>query len=351
LHDQLETFYEGTVMTEGRYTTLADHFQTLDWLLNEIYITKQKFEELYQDSQRKKRRNTKDTEDYAWLAAAAEVSWRKAEEYFDKVDDTAAYYVAISLNPTLKNKWFEKVWLDHEEKKPWISTASKAVKELWLDEYKGKYSTKRCTSDSILKPVPPRKEKLYTSVRDYKRLKTNHQPSEPETPTIDHFDQYIETDIIPLADDETFDPIQYWQERYNTQPDLARMALDALAVPAMSDECERLFSSAKLLLNDRRSRLKMDIIESSECLRAWYGPAKHRTFDDNEIGLMEGELPVQKDGEFEDTSSHTEEDSTKEEPLIDQRGEGETVGEAGGKEDTGAGADAIDEDVELYYVD
>jgi hypothetical protein len=33
--------------------------------------------------------------------------------------------------------------------------------------------------------------------------------------------QYIETDIIPLAEDESFDPIQYWQERYYTQMDLA----------------------------------------------------------------------------------------------------------------------------------
>jgi len=49
------------------------------------------------------------------------------------------------------------------------------------------------------------------------------------------------------------------------------MALDVPAVPAMSDECERLFSSAKLLLTDRRPRLRMDIIEACECLRAWYG--------------------------------------------------------------------------------
>jgi len=47
LHDQLETFYEGTLTTEGRNSTLADHFQTLEWLLNEIYVVKQKFEELY----------------------------------------------------------------------------------------------------------------------------------------------------------------------------------------------------------------------------------------------------------------------------------------------------------------
>ncbi|KAG6222948.1 hypothetical protein E4U34_001146 [Claviceps purpurea] len=49
------------------------------------------------------------------------------------------------------------------------------------------------------------------------------------------------------------------------------MALDVLACPPMSDDCERLFSSAKLLLSDRRSRLTMDIIEACECLRQWLG--------------------------------------------------------------------------------
>jgi hypothetical protein len=75
---------------------------------------------------------------------------------------------------------------------------------------------------------------------------------------------------------------------YHTQRDLAQMALDVLAVTAMSDECERLFSSAKLLLSDQRSRLKMDIIEASECLRAWYGRPARKSFDDNAIGAMEG---------------------------------------------------------------
>jgi len=36
----------------------------------------------------------------------------------------------------------------------------------------------------------------------------------------------------------------------------------------MSDEPERLFSSAKLLISDLRNRLD-DIIEASECLKSW----------------------------------------------------------------------------------
>ena len=44
-------------------------------------------------------------------------------------------------------------------------------------------------------------------------------------------------------------------------------------------ECERLFSSAKLLLR----HLRMDIVEACECLRAWCGPPpakKLQTFDE-----------------------------------------------------------------------
>ena len=48
------------------------------------------------------------------------------------------------------------------------------------------------------------------------------------------------------------------------------MAFDVLSIPAMSSECERIFSSTKILLSDRRARMKEDIIEASECLRAWF---------------------------------------------------------------------------------
>ncbi|KAG9376701.1 Dimer-Tnp-hAT domain containing protein [Pyrenophora tritici-repentis] len=55
--------------------------------------------------------------------------------------------------------------------------------------------------------------------------------------------------------------IAYWLSRYD-QRDLARFALDMFAISPMSDECERLFSSAKLTIVDRRGRLKADIIEA-----------------------------------------------------------------------------------------
>src|SRR5438876_9591833 len=102
-------------------------------------------------------------------------------------------------------------------------TASKAVKELWYEEYKGKYSVQHLVADSTPKPAAPRKEKAFTSVRNHKHLKISHQPLESQSSisSIDLYDQYIETDIIPLIKDKSFDPVQYWQEQYYTQMDLA----------------------------------------------------------------------------------------------------------------------------------
>ena len=53
-------------------------------------------------------------------------------------------------------------------------------------------------------------------------------------------------------------------------PNLACMTLNILSIPAMSDEPERLFSSARLVVTDRRNRLGIDLIEALEQLKSWY---------------------------------------------------------------------------------
>jgi hypothetical protein len=64
-------------------------------------------------------------------------------------------------------------------------------------------------------------------------------------------------------------PIDYWISKRTTWPQLARMAFDVFATPAMSDEPERVFSIAGNLLAPRRRRLKGDGVEQMQCLRSW----------------------------------------------------------------------------------
>jgi hypothetical protein len=60
------------------------------------------------------------------------------------------------------------------------------------------------------------------------------------------------------------------------------MALDMLLIPAILSDCERVFSQAKLLITGQRHRLKPDIIEATQCLRAWL------IIDRKKIGTWEG---------------------------------------------------------------
>ena len=276
LHDQLESFDEATVMVEGHQTNLADHFQTLDWLLLQLDQAKQRFNELYDDSR---------LPEYKWLAGAADVSWEKCEKYYNMADQTAAYYTAIIMNPTMKSAWFQEHWGDHPIRSTWLKkNVLPVLKEVWLQEYKGKSLSSSPTT--ISRDRRSQSPKRYTSCREHKRVKLS-QASTSLSET-DELDEYLTTDIL-ISHEDHFDAVQYWNDRYHSQPDLAQFALDALAVPPMSDECERLFSSAKLLITDRRSCLKMDIIEANECLRAWYGKPKKGTFDDKAVGIEEGE--------------------------------------------------------------
>jgi hypothetical protein len=70
--------------------------------------------------------------------------------------------------------------------------------------------------------------------------------------------------------DVTFNLIDWWISKVSTFPTLYCCALDTLSCPAMSTECERVFSSAKKFLTPERNRLTEDIIEACECLKAWW---------------------------------------------------------------------------------
>ena len=51
-------------------------------------------------------------------------------------------------------------------------------------------------------------------------------------------------------------------------PNLSRMALDVLLIPAMAADPERLFSSAGLTVSDCRNSLSIKTIEALECIKS-----------------------------------------------------------------------------------
>jgi hypothetical protein len=63
--------------------------------------------------------------------------------------------------------------------------------------------------------------------------------------------------------------MDYWRAHEFAWPNLTRMAFDFLAVPAMSSECERVFSSCAKETTPESARLIGLMLWHQECLKNW----------------------------------------------------------------------------------
>ena len=61
-------------------------------------------------------------------------------------------------------------------------------------------------------------------------------------------------------------------------PNLSRLALNVLSIPASSCECERMFSELGDLLEPRRRNITPQLLAAIQCIRRW----RRAGFSDNE---------------------------------------------------------------------
>jgi hypothetical protein len=81
---------------------------------------------------------------------------------------------------------------------------------------------------------------------------------------------YARGDPDKIISLESHNPINWWRDHQWLYSTISLWALDTLSIPAMSAECERVFSSAKKLLSPERNALADNTIEACDCLKAWW---------------------------------------------------------------------------------
>lgn len=79
-------------------------------------------------------------------------------------------------------------------------------------------------------------------------ISSTNTPTDTATMTVK---QYLE---LPHLDRKK-DPLEFWKLQKNTLPLLSKLASKYLSIPATSVPCERLFSKAAIITNERRNRL------------------------------------------------------------------------------------------------
>lgn len=183
------------------------------------------------------------------------------------------YYAPILLDPRLKMHWFRSAWADREATAPWVPQTEERVRSIWRTQYKVTNTTNLASQSSISRSIG---ETMYDRLTSSKRLILDPSAAAVQ---LDQFDQYLATD--PVVADKSFSVIQYWIDRRLTQPQLAQFALDTFAIPLMTDDNERSFSSGRDMITYRRSRLLDDIIEHCQCLKGWLKAPARAAFDEN----------------------------------------------------------------------
>ena len=96
-------------------------------------------------------------------------------------------------------------------------------------------------------------------------------PSSRTSKVLDEFDLYICEPLSPMYEKaDRADPksifvrvraLQYWKTNAFRFPVLAGMAKDIFSVPASSGSIERVFSTATDIMQAKRSRMKLDLLE------------------------------------------------------------------------------------------
>ena len=100
--------------------------------------------------------------------------------------------------------------------------------------------------------------------------KTEHQiwleQKRRQPPALDEYVEYCQAQITPEVN-----PKAWWMEPAQrvTYPNLGKMALDMLSIPAMSASPERLFSGAGMTVTARRHRLGNESIDALKRLKSW----------------------------------------------------------------------------------
>ena len=81
----------------------------------------------------------------------------------------------------------------------------------------------------------------------------------------DEYDRFLASPTDPSISN----PFSFWISQRSIYPQLSKMAIDILSIPAMTAGVERLFSQCKIMLTDRRNRLHIDGLEAVECMKSW----------------------------------------------------------------------------------
>lgn len=179
------------------------------------------------------------------LVAAMKLARKKMDRYYSLTDSSHVYRIAMVLHPGMKLEYFRnQKWEDE-----WIEQAETLVREEYAAKYEKLIEKPNTENNSTTK------DDNFTS---FGNLSVTNCPRASE------IQEYLNHVVENVKD-----PMKWWVENKYVYPNLHRMALDYLSIPATSTSVERVFSQGRHLLPFARNSLSPSSIRAFLCFGSW----------------------------------------------------------------------------------
>ncbi len=182
-------------------------------------------------------------ENHKGIQSSITLAWNKANTYYNKTDDSIAQIASTALHPRFKWQYFEEQWRQNVTLRTFLALTKTKLRRLWESKYK---------RESARVEQSPEPEQ---NISYLKRILNERAPTSTLRPARasnrrDQLALYLEE-----STNDYLGVIEYWRIREKDWPKLVQMAFDFLAIPAMSSECECVFSSCLKQTTTQSSRL------------------------------------------------------------------------------------------------
>ncbi|KAG9385533.1 Dimer-Tnp-hAT domain containing protein [Pyrenophora tritici-repentis] len=234
---------------DGKYGAIYEVIPVFEYVLSKLEARARPFEHVDFNA------HAEAPEDH--LNVNLRAAWSKANDYYNKLDDSPAYYAAVCLHPYYKN-YCDVAWAD---KADWLTSANASFQQLWA-AYKPQRARQRYTTA----PSSNNIDEAIIAI-----LSRNNDREAP----LDEFERW-----------KTQEP-QWTQEQYNA--DGNPFAIDIMTIPASSSDCERLFSELGDLLEPKRRALGSELLAALQLVRSWVR-AGYKPYNCSEAKLSDEQL-------------------------------------------------------------
>lgn len=209
------------------------------------------------------------TTGYLFIRGSIDQAIAKLEKYKELLSKSSSYWIAMVLHPGHRRKWIERNLSKHE-----ASKVASNLRVVYRTEYQyrdlpydtrpadsaaGTASAASTATAAPSSPVPHKEADPYgLTTPDYYSTPVSRPGFD------DELAMYLKEDPQPVAD-----PLAWWVQNEGRYPRLAMIAFDYMSMPSMSDEAERTFSAAGLVLLTQRHRMNDDIFNRLVSLKIW----------------------------------------------------------------------------------